>query len=882
MLCESGDDRSFDVSKKLQRLSQQSNGRASTLCIQTTSLANHYAIHLTNAISRSESPGDLITCFATARALLEEPPKTTTSSHPRRQRKFSASPAAPASHTEDLVKKAMPPYAAPNGSSQQSNGQRRQNRVAIPLPLSKPRPAKTQAKPEVDAAVEAPAKKELAEQASQNGHAEEVPVAEQTGAESNQDAPAPAVASQETSDVKRTSSAVEAPGSRGSAAMSLSNGATPEQSQDMARPPSPPQASVAPVNPQSPAAAPASSRKPAQIRTELPPAFIPSGGQRTPHSATSSLHINRNSQVFQPQAHNARPSTSSIVFGGEDSIASSPVPPQSAGSTYIPPPSQPVQRQSQQPHFAPANHAHHLSEPPAYPMYPPGYPPHQPQWSNQRQFYPSQHQPPFHPHHAHANFRYPPREPFVPAETPQPNGHAAASRSASPGSSTTADAQKPAQDLRSPAVAGSSNNAIFHGGFPGHHGIRPQSFSRNMPPQQSGNPDFRLDLDNAQILRDHVRSSFADPTLADCHLQITLEADNSRQFLDAHKLILSRSPTLLDLIRNSPNPASASLKTQVPIHLKGRYVGLRSFNECLRYIYGGPLLQFDTGLRHGSASANPNSVADERMEHALQHIAIGTWLKMPVIAIRGAEVAMSLLHWETIPAALGFGLEGGLSPTWTVDDGSEDRNSTVSSDDSLARNDVSAGPLYEPHSTGLLHAVFQYTLNMFPPNFYPDTSAPQLAASPRLPHISPTHEKSKASQSDPRLSQIRFGELPPAEAPRPSPVTTTISSLLFSLPFPLLKFLLEHPMLTDRLGPETVGSIIRQVVMERENRRLRAVKARSAAPIATAEATEPQLLSNMFWEETVEPFGQGRLGLRLARRRKGVDTPPSSAGGTET
>jgi len=773
----------------------------------------------------------------------------------------------------------MPPYAAPKGSSQQPNGQKRQNRVAIPLPLSRPRPAKAQPKPEVDAAVEAPAKREVSEQ-EQNGHIEDGPVVVDTDAEDGEDAPV--ITSEEMSNAKKSSPVVEAPGSRGSAAMSLSNGATPEQAQQSARPDSPPPDSAEPAKPVSPAATPTSSRKPAQIRTELPPAFVPSGGQRTPHSAASSLHINRNSQVFQPQAHHSRPSTSSIVFGGEDSIASSPVPPQSAGSAYMPPPAQPVQRQMQPPPFVPANHAHHFSEPQAYPMYPPGYPTHQPQWSNQRQFYPSQHQPPFPPHHAHPNFRYPPREPFVPAETPQSNGHANASRSASPGSSTTAEAHKSALELRSPAAAGPPNNASFQGVFPGHHGARPQLFSRNIPPQQAGNADFRSELDNAHVLRDHVRSSFGDPTLADCHLQITLEADTSRQYLDAHKLILARSPTLLDLIRSSPDPASASLKTQVHIHLKGRYVGLKSFSECLRYIYGGPLLPLGANMRQGPPSVDPNLSNDERMEHALQHIAIGSWLKMPVLAVRGAEVAVSLLHWDTLPAALAFGLEGGLSPTWTVDDGSEDRNSTASSDDSLLRNEVSSGPLYEPHSTGLLHHVFNFTLTMFPSNFYPDTSAPQLAGSPRLPHIPPTHEKSKASQSDPRLSQIRFGELPPAEAPRPSPVTTTISSLLFSLPFHLLKFLLEYPMLTDRLGPETVGSIIRQVVMERENRRLRALKARSAAPIAIVETAESQVLANLFWEESVEPFGHGRLGLRLARRRKGVDTPPSSAGGAET
>jgi hypothetical protein len=101
---------------------------------------------------------------------------------------------------------------------------------------------------------------------------------------------------------------------------------------------------------------------------------------------------------------------------------------------------------------------------------------------------------------------------------------------------------------------------------------------------------------------------------------------------------------------------------------------------------------------------------------------------------------------------------------------------------------------------------------------------------------------------------------------------------LFSLPFALLKFLLEHPVLADRMGPETVGSIMRQTIVERENRRQRCLKAKQST--VAAHGSEHDQDTNLCWEESVELTGQNRLGLRLFRRRRGVDTPPSSSEGT--
>jgi hypothetical protein len=61
------------------------------------------------------------------------------------------------------------------------------------------------------------------------------------------------------------------------------------------------------------------------------------------------------------------------------------------------------------------------------------------------------------------------------------------------------------------------------------------------------------------------------------------------------------------------------------------------------------------------------------------------------------------------------------------------------------------------------------------------------------------------------LSQIRFGSITSEELQRPSAEATMISSILVSLPFPILQAVLEHPGLAHRLGPETAASVTRQV-----------------------------------------------------------------------
>ncbi|KAM0720431.1 hypothetical protein Q7P37_004567 [Cladosporium fusiforme] len=779
-------------------------------------------------------------------------------------------------HDNDLEK--MPPLSSTNGSNSQSHNRRSAHaapsRVAIPLPLSKPRQPKQQSQSTPDPATQAPAKKEVAVQIGENN------VPAPAGAQNEQKTTSSATngvgnAPEKDAGEQVTKPMAEKHMSSEQSTPALSNGATPEESQGgPVRAVSPAHAATAkPAESQS-------SRKPSQIRTELPPAFVPSAGQHTPHSSSSSRQINRNPQPFQPQAHLSRPSTNSIVFGEVDSSESSPAQPQSAGSTFMPPPPmQPMQRPYQPPPFPPVSQGQPFPDPQAYPMYPPGFAPQQP-WNPQRAFHPTQQTLPF-PPQVQPQYRYAPHEPFV-ANVPP-----ALSRSASP-ESAYAEAQRVGHEMRPPTVTdtvgGAKGLAEPKAMYPNQLPFRQTPFTRQMPPQQQSGPppDFRLDMENAQFLRDHVRSQFAKPAFADCRLKISHDLDASTQRIDAHRLILARSPTLLRKLQEAAGASNAT--TELEIHLPGKYVSLHTFNECLKYIYGGQLPPLDPPHRQSNSFVEPVSAQVERMELALQRIATGAWLDMPAIAWRGMNVATNAMTWNTLPLALEFGLDGGISPMWTLDDGSEERGSTSSSDDSHSRTEAStSSPTYDPFATPLLQSILQFVSNSFPPDFYPDIAAPQLEVCPRLPPLPPReqqHEKNKSSRSaDPRLSQIRFGELPPegTGSPKASPITKTVSSLLFSLPFQLLKFLLEHPVMVERMGAETVGSIMRQTIAERESRRLRCLKAKQ--PSAVKQDNEPEEVANLYWEEHVEVSDNSRLGLRMCRKRKEAHTPPSSSEG---
>ncbi|KAK3116381.1 hypothetical protein LTR53_003301 [Teratosphaeriaceae sp. CCFEE 6253] len=469
---------------------------------------------------------------------------------------------------------------------------------------------------------------------------------------------------------------------------------------------------------------------------------------------------------------------------------------------------------SEPPPPTPHRHAHHASEP--YGPRTHNNPSSAP-WHMRQAFQ----QPVFSPlhlqHQGYTQFQYPPREVITPAEVYPPGGSYGRSRSPSRAS---AAGHKTGEDLHSPLAGDSLDSRRT---FPRDTTAAFQSLPPQLRPhhgqfqqQQAREPAAAMRNDDAEDLRHHL---------------------------------------------------------YVPLEMHG--VALKPFWECVQYLYGGPLQQLEN-LHRASYEDGTHTGSGERMESALGYVATASWLQLPAVAARAMVVVLSMLQWDTIASVLAFALDGGLGSALAVEDGSE--MSCASSDDSLGKADIVGIPTHEPYSTELLHRLIDFMVHMFPPNFYTDAAAPQLASCPRLPPLPPAHE-SRSSRSDPRLSQIRFGELSVEDHGRPSLVTTTVSSILLSLPFPLLKCVLEHNGMVFQLGADTVASIMRQVVAEREVRRKRVLQARTVGQ--TNDGATLRLVQNLYLEERVEPSPHHGAGSRLARTKRGIDTPPSSGAASE-
>lgn len=376
-----------------------------------------------------------------------------------------------------------------------------------------------------------------------------------------------------------------------------------------------------------------------------------------------------------------------------------------------------------------------------------------------------------------------------------------------------------------------------------------------------------------------MRSHWAFDAFTDCRLTIRDSTGEGEVNLDAHRVVLAANPKFLRLFAKAQGAKSPSVHV---IQLNGPYLRVASFVEALKFFYGCPvpLLEYH---RPGSAGSEDHPSNVDCMATAVGYIASGWWLDNGPIGDRGVEVAAGLLHWDTIGTALGFALDGGLGDSFKVEDGSDDRSGVSSSDQSPSRagEPVVPRPTYGHWSTDFLKRIINFLTSCFPDNFYLDQAAPQFASCPRLPALPNSSKDHSRKPSDPRLSQIRFGEMSSEEDhQRPSFTTTTVSSVLLSLPFAILKSVLENYGIAERLGADTIASIMRQVVAEREARRTKALEAYTASlsspsltPLADASS---QLVRNLYLEEFVETSNVKPAGFRIARIKRDVDTPPSS------
>lgn len=351
-------------------------------------------------------------------------------------------------------------------------------------------------------------------------------------------------------------------------------------------------------------------------------------------------------------------------------------------------------------------------------------------------------------------------------------------------------------------------------------------------------------------LASYLSTQFANPEFADFILQIR-SPEGMLVSLPVHGIVVVRSPIIAEAVHRSlPNTSrSRDTRRMLDVLTTDPFVTREALEEAVKVLYGAPLLSLQAFLYglapyvyEGPQPAGPSD-ARIRMRQLLSYIAAGKALQLPSMQARGVEIARSLLRWDTVEEVLQVALRS-TSAFWPK------------------KNGIDAE---DPFTAALLNHAVEFMAYTFPVDFSLYALAPELEDVPRLPLLL----ESRSATHNPRLSKIRFGDAPPEDDVQPSHVSRMFSSILFSLPLPLLDRLFNHRATANQVGWTGVARIMRDVIAERENRRKKSLKG-EVRPAQDGSVPGP-LLNNMYMEERVEQVDESSMhpsGFRLIAHRQ--------------
>ncbi|KAH7401144.1 hypothetical protein DE146DRAFT_694072 [Phaeosphaeria sp. MPI-PUGE-AT-0046c] len=351
-------------------------------------------------------------------------------------------------------------------------------------------------------------------------------------------------------------------------------------------------------------------------------------------------------------------------------------------------------------------------------------------------------------------------------------------------------------------------------------------------------------------LASYLSTQFANPEFADFILQIR-SPEAMLVSLPVHGIVVVRSPVIAEAVRRSMPNSSRSRDTRrmLDVLTTDPFVTREALEEAVKVLYGAPLLSpqaFLYGLApyvyDGPQPVGPSD-ARMRMRQLLSYIAAGKALQLPSMQARGVEIARLLLRWDTVEEVLQVTLRS-TSAFWPK------------------KNGIDAE---DPFTAALLNYAVEFMAYTFPVDFSLYALAPELEDIPRLPLLL----EARSSTHNPRLSKIRFGDAPPEDDVQPSHVSRALSSMLFSLPLPLLDRLFNHRATANQVGWTGVAKIMRDVIDERESRRKKALKS-EIRPAQDGSVPGP-LLNNVYMEERVEQVDESAMhpsGFQLIAHRQ--------------
>ena len=231
------------------------------------------------------------------------------------------------------------------------------------------------------------------------------------------------------------------------------------------------------------------------------------------------------------------------------------------------------------------------------------------------------------------------------------------------------------------------------------------------------------------------------------------------------------------------------------------------------------------------------------MENALAFAAAGQVLQLQSVMARGLRIAAAILTWDNLERAFSFAIDREFGRTWATD-------TSVLPPFSFS---ATAPALVDSHqktidaNVDFLYHCLHFILAKCPSSWNLDVSARPMADIDRLPITA----ESRSPISKSRLSRIQFGDHPSEITAKSNDLSTVLSSILLSVPFGILKYLLDH---LDESVKRQNG---KNLVLERETRRQRVLQSDSVSSAQKKAAAD--LWTEAGWEEFVTEAEDSRL-----------------------
>ncbi|CAF9921382.1 hypothetical protein IMSHALPRED_005170 [Imshaugia aleurites] len=399
---------------------------------------------------------------------------------------------------------------------------------------------------------------------------------------------------------------------------------------------------------------------------------------------------------------------------------------------------------------------------------------------------------------------------------------------------------------------------------------------------------LRLDdyLSTHVPLVEYLLQQFNIKEFADC--QLTFVHENllfEKTTWSLSSLLLAQSHKLRDLLKSAdPNEEG---KRCLEIRLTDRFVTPWAVNSALRVLYGERPEMFTLAIIHSTFDTNAEPWTFQ-MDACLAFAAAGHVLGLDNVVSYGLQIAASILDWDNLEHALSFGLECGpscgksasfdviplssYSPVWFREsDQSSAMNLTPQSSSTESRPERSGQPgsIDEPVSSitsctaefrsalDLQTCCLRWISSNLDDFWHFDPSARPLAEVDRLP----TTAESRSPLFKSRLSRIQFGDHPSELHAKPSDRGTLVSSIVLSLPFVALKYLVD-------VGTQPILRELHEIVKERERRRQIVLQSKSV-PWNERLAAREHEWAEVGYTEWVDTNGDGQIAL--ARNFTGID-----------